>query len=109
MIAKRVHFSCDEDVYDKLESLKHLQGLKREEILADAINNRFKDVIAGIAAKEGLIEKMPVVVLKRAYFEGSSNANLFNEICEILNLKGEDGRVSSIETIKLEIKNGSVS
>ena len=104
MSAKRVHFSCDEDVYDKLESLRHLQGLKREEILADAITDRFKEVIAGIATKEGLIERTPIIELKRSYFAATDTSNLFDEICESLNLKGEDGRASSLESIRLEIK-----
>ncbi|TKB09591.1 hypothetical protein [Desulforhopalus sp. IMCC35007] len=109
MNVKRVHFSCDEDVHDKLESLKHLQGLKRDEILSDAINDRFKQVIAGLAAKEGLIQKSSVIELKRADYVASNTVTVFDEICESLNLKGEDGLTSSISTITLEIKNASAT
>lgn len=108
MTAKRVHFSCDEQVYEKLESLRHLLGKKREEIIEQAIIDRFKEVITNLAASEGLLGKSPIITLNRSDFDGESNSGLFDEICDKLSLKGEDGQISSIRGIRLEVKTSSV-
>lgn len=108
MAAKRVHFSCDEKVYEKLESLRHLLGKKREEIIEQAINDRFKEIIANIATTEGLLEKSPIIGLKRSDFDGANNSTVFDEICDKLSLKGEDGQISSIRGIQLEVKTSCV-
>lgn len=105
MPLKRVHFSCDEGVYDKLESLRHLLGVKREEIIEQAILDRFREVIANIAAAEGLLEKSPVVELKRGDFDTSRTPNVFDELCDKLGLKADDGSVASITCIQIEVKN----
>ena len=108
MPTKRVHFSCDESTFDKLESLKHLLGKKRDEILEEAINDRFRDEIAKLATSEGLLKNNQILHLNRSICNGTSNPSVFDEICEKLNLKGNDGKSSSIQEIKIEVKSASV-
>ena len=109
MESKRVHFTCDESAYDKLESLKHLLGKKRDEILEDAINDRFRDVIARIATSEGLLTTTTHIELNRSDFADNASSSVFDAICKKLNLSAADGKISTIDAIQFEIKSALVT
>lgn len=104
METKRVHFSCDAGIFVKLESMKGLLGIKRDKIIENAINSFFKSIIANIAEDEGLIKQNPVIELDREFFNETTHPEVFDDICDTLNLKGNDGRVSTVKSIHLEIK-----
>lgn len=107
MESKRISFKCDGDVNGKIESLKALLGVKRDELLMEMINARFKEVITNIAQDEGILQDNTAFFLNRDDFKNESSANAFDEICTSVNLKaaGDDKKINKI---KIEIKRASV-
>ena len=108
IIQKRVHFTCSLEVFDKIESLKHLLRQTRDKVMENAVTDLFKDVISNIAVKEGLLEKRPQINIKREFFNEEEYPGIFDEICDKLSLKGEGGKISSITSIQLDVINSSV-
>lgn len=101
---KRVGFKCDTEVNGKIETLKVLLGVTRDELLVNLINTKFKETIAKVAFKEGLVENDPnqsnsEIIIDKAEF---CESGTFDKICTQLGITNEGGSKSSI---KLEVKN----
>ncbi len=103
---KRVSFKCENDVYKQLEYLKTFYDAKRDEVLSTVITERYKQIIADLALQAGLLEKEKKVEihLNKTDFGSTDGYNVFERICEKLDAKGDDGQVSSVKSLIIEVK-----
>lgn len=106
MDTKRISFKCTGEESNKIETMKAILGVNRETLFAKLINDHFKEMIALIAIKEGVIENRSFVKNKTVQLDKSTftDSGIFDDLCASLNIS--DDQPSSI---LLEVKSASAA
>ena len=106
MNTKRISFKCTEEENNKIETMKAILNVNREKLFSKLINDHFKEIIASIAIKEGVIESSSLVKNKTVQLDKSSFADIgiFDDLCTSLNITDEQP-----SSIVLEVKSASAA
>ncbi len=96
---KRIYVNLDSGVVRKIDALKALCNISRDDVVTNGINDLYTKKIHSLAKDEGIVQETPSIEIRREMFN-ENQASEFDNICTTLGI-----RDTSINSIVLKIQN----